>query len=137
MTRLVQGIIVAVIFAVAVSSIVLLQSKNSVSETTVSEVHSLQPDDSSYILIDVRTPPEHAEERINNSILIPLLELESRVHELDRYRNRTVIVYCRTGRRSMMAAEMLKHYGFTVSNMTGGIIRWKSQGFSTVTDKDL
>ena len=134
MTRFIQGLIIAVIFAVAVSSIVLLQTKNPITETSVEEVHSLHPHDSSYILIDVRTRREYSEERIVNSILLPLHELETRIHELDRYHTRTIIVYCRTGRRSMMAAEILKQYGFTVHNMTGGIIRWKTAGFSTITD---
>lgn len=136
MTRFIQAIIVTVIFAVAILSIVLVQTENPVTEISVRDVHSLRPDDSSYILIDVRTPREYSEERISHSTLIPLQELESRVHDLERYRSRTIVVYCRTGRRSTMAAEILKHYGFTVSNMTGGIVRWKSAGFSTITDND-
>lgn len=132
MNRSLQLIIIAVIVAVAIVSIVLLQSVKSTSEVSVEEVNALSGSDTSYVLIDVRTPQEHDQERIANTPLFPLQELESRVQELDQYKNRRIIVYCRSGNRSGMAAEILKQHGFNVYNMSGGIIRWKEAEFSTI-----
>jgi rhodanese-related sulfurtransferase len=98
------------------------------------DVLSLAGKDSTVILLDVRTPEEFNSEtgHIARAILIPVQELESRVGELTSYRDRTIIVYCRTGHRSLSATEILQKHGFQVKNMEGGITRWRAEHFPTV-----
>lgn len=77
------------------------------------------------ILLDVRQPEEHAEVHIPNSILIPLGELEERIDELDEYRDKELIVYCRSGNRSGQACMFLDMMGFeNTVNLRGGMLSW-------------
>jgi len=73
------------------------------------------------LILDVRTPYENADARIKNSILIPLNELESRLGEIPK--DRPILVYCRSGSRSLYAANLLEKHGFRdVLNLKEGII---------------
>lgn len=82
------------------------------------------------IILDVRTPMEHTRVRIPQSRLIPLSELRGRLHELKEYRDRPVLVYCATGNRSTMAAQLLLESGFRkVYNLRYGIREWIAVGF--------
>jgi rhodanese-related sulfurtransferase len=75
-----------------------------------------------FLLLDVRTPGEHAAEAIEGSYLLPVQELASRVRELSR--DKEIIVYCRVGNRSAFAASYLSRLGYTVKNLDGGILAW-------------
>ena len=98
------------------------------------DVLSFAGKDSTVVLLDVRTPEEFNSEtgHLARALLIPVQELESRVGELTGYRDRTIIVYCRTGHRSTSATEILQRHGFNVMNMEGGITRWRAEYFPTV-----
>jgi len=87
--------------------------------------------DTTLLLLDVRTPEEYESEtgHLDNSLLIPVQELDRRMTELEPYRGKTIVAYCRSGRRSAQAAEMLREKGFSVLNMTGGIIIWNERKF--------
>ena len=69
-------------------------------------------------LLDIRTPEECGEGMIPGSISIPLPELRSRLSELDTAR--PVFVICQVGLRGHVGTEILRHAGFTVSNLMGG-----------------
>ncbi|OPZ20790.1 MAG: putative adenylyltransferase/sulfurtransferase MoeZ [candidate division BRC1 bacterium ADurb.BinA364] len=76
-------------------------------------------------LLDVRQPFEASIASIPGSLNIPLDDLSRRLHELDRERQRRIVVYCRDGRRSQRAAEMLSRAGFAdVAVAHGGLIAW-------------
>jgi len=76
-----------------------------------------------YLLVDVRTPAEYEEEHLPGARLIPLNELDRRCSELDR--EKKIITYCRSGRRSMGAAILLCNQAFQeLYNMRGGIMNW-------------
>lgn len=77
------------------------------------------------ILLDVRQPEEHAEVHIPNSILIPLGELEERIDELEEFRDKELIIYCRSGNRSGQACMFLNMMGFeNTVNLRGGMLSW-------------
>ena len=79
--------------------------------------------------IDVRTPAEFAEGHIPGARLMPLAEFDPAV--LD---GELVVLYCRSGRRSAEAAEMLAtHRGETVAHMEGGFLAWEEAGFPVET----
>lgn len=123
-----------VALAVAIVGFIMAQQMMNTSSTiSAQDAHTQLLSDTSIVLLDVRTPQEHIAERIGNTPLIPVQELESRVHELDNYKNRTIIVYCRSGNRSGGATSILRKHGFNALNMQGGIIRWKAEQFKTIT----
>jgi phage shock protein E len=74
-------------------------------------------------LVDVRTPDEFAAGHIPGAINIPVQQLETRIHELEP-REGTVVLYCRSGRRSGDAARMLKRAGFALVHDLGPMSRW-------------
>jgi rhodanese-related sulfurtransferase/rubrerythrin len=76
-----------------------------------------------YIVVDVRTPAEYEEEHLPGARFIPLNELDKRYSELDR--NKKIIAYCRSGRRSLGGAILLCNQEFKeLYNMRGGIMNW-------------
>lgn len=78
-------------------------------------------------LIDVRSPEEYAPEHIKGARLIPVQELESRLPEIKK--DKPILLYCHSGRRSTQALQMLKDHGFTnLFQVAGGIMAWKDQG---------
>ena len=84
-------------------------------------------DNSEYYFLDVRTMREHADGAIPNTDCIPLQELSQRIGELDDYRDKKVIVYCRSGNRSGKATKILKENGFDAINLIGGMKSWEGE----------
>lgn len=75
------------------------------------------------ILLDVRQPQEYEAERLPGAVLIPLPELPERMSELPK--DASIVVYCSSGKRSSVAARILKGSGFhLVRNMVGGVGAW-------------
>ncbi len=76
-------------------------------------------------LVDVREPHEYEEANIGGR-LVPLGKVQTmQVEELEDLKDKEVIVYCRSGRRSMMACQMLEQAGFkNTYNLEGGILAW-------------
>ncbi len=85
-------------------------------------------DSGEVFILDVRTQEEYDEGHIMGATLIPLDELDSRLKELPQ--DKKILVYCRTGQRSLTASEKLENSGFTqIYNMKGGITEWKNAGY--------
>ena len=83
----------------------------------------------SVLLLDVRTIKERKAQSIKKSIHIPLAEINSRLDELNKFRNHEIICYCKAGIRSLSAASKLKRNGFSTASLRGGIVQWSSEGF--------
>lgn len=82
------------------------------------------------LVLDVRTVEEFNTNHLHNATLIPLAELEGRLAELASYNETEIIVYCRSGSRSLEASNILVDHGFTkVFNMLGGINAWIGAGY--------
>ncbi len=79
-------------------------------------------------LIDVREPAEHAEYNIGG-ILLPLGKVQTmQIEDIEDFRNDEVVVYCRSGRRSLNAVLVLEQLGFTnVANLEGGMLEWQEK----------
>ena len=83
--------------------------------------------DSSVVVLDVRTAGEFQEGHIQNAINIDYegLNFEGEVNKLDK--TKTYAVYCRSGRRSGLATEVLAKNGFaSIFNLNGGVIDWQA-----------
>lgn len=78
------------------------------------------------IVVDVREDAEIREGKLIKAKHIPLGDLPKRLNELEKHKNKTIIVYCRSGNRSSRACRMLQKAGFqNVANLRGGILSWK------------
>lgn len=81
----------------------------------------------SHLLVDVRTPQEYADGFIAGSVNIPLQELEARLSEIPN--DVPVVVYCRSGNRSAQAANILTGKGYSDVYDLGGVIQWEQYGY--------
>lgn len=78
------------------------------------------------LVLDVREDKEYAAGHIPKARHIPLGQLAGRLQELDKFKNKPVLITCRSGQRSARACGILKKAGFeTVYNQAGGIIAWE------------
>jgi rhodanese-related sulfurtransferase len=100
-------------------------SKPAIVEVTPEETRAKQK--AGVVIVDVREPYEWQEGHIPGAVHIPLGSLPRRLRELDP--SREVIAVCRSGHRSITAAQMLHQGGFSqVSSMAGGMISWTRRG---------
>ena len=80
-------------------------------------------------LIDVRTPQEYVSGHLPNADNINVFDANFVDQVAKKYdKKEPVYVYCRSGHRSMKAAEMLKSKGYKVVNLNGGFMGWQAQG---------
>ncbi len=78
------------------------------------------------IVLDVREPNEYASGHVLNAKHIPLGKLKERMGELEKYKDRPVVVVCRSGNRSGTACFLLGKQGFTQAhNLAGGVQAWQ------------
>ena len=79
-------------------------------------------------LLDVREPWEYLAGHVPGAQLIPLAELEDRVHEVPR--DQPILAICHSGQRSLAAAGYLLQLGYAdVSNVDGGTAAWIERGY--------
>jgi rhodanese-related sulfurtransferase len=78
------------------------------------------------MVLDVREEDEYKAGHVLNSTLIPLGKLKQRIGELEKYRDRPIVVVCRSGNRSATACATLGKQGFTQAyNLAGGVNAWQ------------
>lgn len=82
------------------------------------------------LLVDVRTPEEFASGHAPGAKNIPLDQLESRLAELDAYKDGEIHVICQSGRRSLAASQTLAGKGYDPVNVEGGTAGWKAAGYA-------
>ena len=84
----------------------------------------------SLLVLDVRTVEEYNTNHLYNATLIPVDEIASRLSELESYNDTEIIVYCKSGSRSLQASNILVANNFSkVYNMLGGITAWIDAGY--------
>lgn len=96
------------------------------------QAYTLVENDENVTLLDVRTIEEFKSHHVRDAQLIPLGELENNLEKLEADKNKRIIVYCQTGRRSVSASRILENNGFSPLNVEGGIIAMKHVGFEMV-----
>ena len=75
------------------------------------------------VYLDVRTAQEFATGHVDGALNIPVEEIEARLGELESFRGDSIVVYCRTGRRSAIASAILERDGFEFVRDGGGLNR--------------
>jgi rhodanese-related sulfurtransferase len=132
-----KRIMLAAAALAAALSLFVAQRESPATLVTPTDASALIKRDSSVVILDVRTADEYysGTGHLNKAILIPVQALEERLNALDQFKDRTILVYCRSGHRSTAAAEILQKHGFRVRNMEGGITQWNEQGLPVVKEQ--
>ncbi len=86
------------------------------------------------LTLDVRTPAEFngSTGHLKGAKLIPVQQLADRLDEIAQFKDKTILVYCHSGVRSMRAGKILAASGFkVVLDLSGGIVGWIGKGYET------
>jgi rhodanese-related sulfurtransferase len=85
------------------------------------------------VFLDIRDRKAFEGGHIVDAINIPLAKLKERIVEMDKYKDRPVIVVCQMGHQAGEAVKILEEHGLeTVSRMSGGMTEWQTQGLPAV-----
>ena len=125
------------------SACIQTETNTAKSETQIQIIENITPkeayiliqenkDNPNFLILDVRTPEEFLGEYIENAINLDYYSDTFR-NDLDKLdKNKTYLIYCRSGGRSGNTLNIIKELDFReVYNMLGGIIKWKSEGLPT------
>jgi rhodanese-related sulfurtransferase len=90
-------------------------------------------DNPDFVILDVRAPGEFSAERLENAINLNY-DSDTFINDLENLnKDKIYLIYCRSGRRSRSALNIMQGLNFTeVYNMSGGIDRWKTEGLPTI-----
>ena len=91
---------------------------------TAEEAKRIMDTEEGYVILDVREQDEYDAGHISGAILIPYTQIEAKANEMLPDKDQLILVYCRSGRRSKIAAEALAELGYTNIKEFGGILDW-------------
>ena len=91
---------------------------------TAEEAKTIMDTEEGYIILDVRAQEEYDEGHIPGAIVIPHTQIEAEAENVLTDKDQLILVYCRSGRRSKIAAEALVQLGYTNIKEFGGILDW-------------
>ena len=91
---------------------------------TAGEAKEIMDTEEGYVILDVREQDEYDAGHISGAILIPYTQIEAKANEMLPDKDQLILVYCRSGRRSKIAAEALAELGYTNIKEFGGILDW-------------
>lgn len=100
------------------------ESKSNYKKISSQEAKSMMESDEEMIIIDVREESEYNEGHIKDSLLLPLGNIEKDIEKMAKDKDKTILLYCRSGRRSSEAATILTNLGYSNVYDFGGIIDW-------------
>lgn len=134
LSKIIKLAITLIIMAMSATQISSCNSNDNITSVSAPEFDK-EIKANSVQLLDVRTPQEYAEGHIDGAFNINIQsdDFQQRA-EKELSKDSTILVYCRSGRRSMEAAEMLTKLGYKVVNLKGGIIEWKGDGLPVTTE---
>lgn len=98
--------------------------KTMYEQITAEDAKKIMDSSEGVIILDVREQDEYDEGHIEDAILIPYTAIEAKAEEILPDKEKDILVYCRSGRRSKIAAESLAKLGYENIKEFGGIIDW-------------
>ena len=101
-----------------------VNKENTYMQITAKEAKTLMDTEMNYVILDVRTEEEFSESHIMGALLIPDYEISVKAENILTDKEQLILVYCRSGRRSKLAANELATLGYTNVKEFGGIIDW-------------
>ncbi len=114
------------------------QVKEQIDEIEPAAARDELAADSAITLIDTREPHEYAEAHVDGAVLVPPIEVASRIDQVAPDTGQRLILYCRSGARSARAAAKLEALGYeSVSSVAGGILAWTEQGLPVIETEGL
>jgi phage shock protein E len=88
----------------------------------------LEKKDADLVVLDVRTPAEFAAGHVPGARNMPHDLLSSKIAEIDGLRDKQVVLYCRSGRRTLLAEDTLRKAGFTkLLHLQGDYLAWEAE----------
>lgn len=93
----------------------------SINTITAKEAKEMMDSEMDVIILDVRTPQEYSDGHIEDAILLPDYEVKDKVNQIISDKEATILVYCRSGRRSAAAAQTLQKLGYASIYDFGGV----------------
>jgi len=103
-----------------------IATRKFTSLTPASAVQLMNNEEDNTLILDVREPGETAGGKITKATQIPVGSVGQRIGELEKYKNKHVIVYCKNGTRSGIACKDLSKAGFEhVYSLNGGLTAWQ------------
>ena len=97
---------------------------NKYEKITAEQAKEIMDTESNYIILDVRSLEEYNEGHIKNAVLLPVDNIMTEAGPVIGEKDKTVLVYCRSGNRSKMASGRLAELGYTNIKDFGGIVDW-------------
>ena len=116
--------IVLTMFLVAILLVSCANSQEVYMNITPETAKQIMDTSKDYVILDVRTQEEFDQSHIPGAILIPNDQISAEAEQVLMDKNQLILVYCRSGRRSKLAAEELVKLGYTNIKEFGGIIDW-------------
>ena len=105
-------------------SVAATDEKDTYTTITGETAKEMMDENDDAVILDVRTQEEYEEGHIEGAVLIPDYEIEDKAGEMLPDKGTTILVYCRSGRRSAAASSSLYNLGYTNVYDFGGIIDW-------------
>lgn len=124
MRKTIVCLILLTISLLAVPACVGAEGELGYEQISAEEAKAIMDTETDYIIIDARTEEEFATGHIEGAILMPEYEIADRAEAELPDKDALILVYCRSGRRSKIAAEELVKLGYTDVREFGGIIDW-------------
>lgn len=118
-------------FLIIVVMLILQSSRNSGRNLNTRELTAMVNRDEAFVL-DIRPQKDFANGHIVGSENISSDQLKSRMGELEKHKDKTIIVVCASGVNAGAACSMLKKEGFTAARLSGGITGWRNENLPVV-----
>jgi len=124
-------ILVSLFVAFLIAILILESRRGGAKISAQGAVNLINKDEA--IVVDIRDRKEFGEGRITGSVNIPLNSLKSRIAELNKFKDKQIIVADKMGQHSAMAVKQLNAEGFSnVVRLNGGIADWKASNLPLV-----
>ena len=124
MKRIFVLLLLAVIFLTACGKDIENNQGAVYVNITAEEAKAIMDSEEGYIILDVRTQEEYDQGHIPGAIVISHEEIGEKAEAVLTDKDQLILVYCRSGRRSKLAAEVLLELGYTNIKEFGGILDW-------------
>lgn len=111
--------------------LIIQQSRNAGRNISTRELTAMVNRDEAFIL-DIRPKKEFSTGHIAGSVNISNDQLKDKMVELDKHKDKTIIVVCASGLNAGAACAELKKSGFTAARLSGGITGWRSENLPVV-----
>ena len=105
-----------------------IQSEEVSRDISIDESKKLINQGEVTLILDVRDADEFAKGHLKNAIQIPVKELKENLNDIEKFKDELVLVYCRSGKKSAEAINILKENGFkNLVHMKDGISKWDGE----------